>query len=190
MPRPRRAVPLLTLAAVLTVVRTLLTEESRPDPRAFRRYEPPGELSRAERDYLDWAQGHIAWVVRTARVRAIRHRSLAFTSGLSALAVPLALAVAAPTWVPAVLGFVAAAGQLGQQLLRDWEQSLLGHQEAVRLQKTLRVFHSESDGPLPAPELTRRFRAFRDAFEATKEEYGGQILAVRGQEPPPVTAAP
>ncbi|GAB3059330.1 hypothetical protein [Micromonospora schwarzwaldensis] len=179
---------LLALVTILTVVRTtLLTEESRPDPRAFRRYEPPGELTAAERDYLSWAQHHVAGVVRVARVRSIRHHCLALGSGLSALAVPMALAVAAPAWVPAVLGFVAAAGQLGQQVLRDREQSLLGHQQAVRLQKALRVFHSESDGPLSAAELRRRFRSFRDTFETTKEEYGAPILAVRGQEPAPVT---
>ncbi|SCG33763.1 hypothetical protein [Micromonospora humi] len=187
MPRPRRAVSLLALAAILTVVRTRLSEESRPDPRAFRRYDPPGELGRAERAYLSWAQGHIAGIVRVARARSIRHQSLALASGLSALAVPVALAVAAPAWVPAALGFLAAAGQLGQQILRDREQSLLGHQLAVRLQRVLRLFHSEWDESLSTAELRRRFRSFRDAFEATKEEYGGQILAVRGQEPPAVT---
>ncbi|WBB76643.1 hypothetical protein O7602_14380 [Micromonospora sp. WMMD1128] len=184
---PRRAVVGVTVPLViLAVARTLLTEESRPDPRAFRRYEPPGELNKAERDYVSWAQSHIAAVVGVARVRSIRYQCVAVASGVSALAVPFALAVSAPTWVPAALGLLAASGQLVQGIVRDREQSMLGHQQAVRLQRTLRVFHSESDESQSAPEVKRRFRAFRDAFEAAKEEYGAPILDVRRQEPPPI----
>lgn len=121
--------------------------------------------------------------------RSVRYLSVALLSGLSAAAVPLVLAVSAPTWVPALLGFTAAAGQLVQGLVRDREQAHLGHQQAVKLQRALRDFQTEADG-LSAWELKRRFKEFRDRFEAVKEEYGSEILNIRGQQPPPIGANP
>ncbi|MCX5238857.1 hypothetical protein OG824_27005 [Streptomyces prunicolor] len=132
---------------------------------------------------MDWAGDHIAWVIRVARTRSIRFTVVALVSGLSALAVTLAVAVSAPPWAPALLGFIAAAGQFLQGLIRDREQSHLGHQLAIKLQKALRDFHTDV-GELSDWQLRERFKEFRQAFEEIREQHGSEILKVRGQDPP------
>lgn len=132
---------------------------------------------------MEWAGDHIAWVIQIARVRSIRSNIVAMVSGVSALAITLAVAVHAPTWVAAALGFVAAVGQFFEGRSRDREQSQIGHQAAVRLQKTLRDFHADA-GRLSGQPLLERFQEFRRTFEKIKEEHGLEAFKVRRQDPP------
>jgi hypothetical protein len=175
--------PIIGMVAIPALIRTLLVEYVAPTPQAFRRYAPASELSPAEKEYVDWAGEHIAWVVRVSKRRSDRAMAVALVSGFSALAVTFSVAVAAPTWVPALLGFVAAAGQFLQGLTRDREQSHLGHQMAIKLQNALRDFHTEA-GQLPDRELRRRFTEFRQDFERIRDDYGAEILKIRAEDPP------
>jgi hypothetical protein len=180
---------LFTSAGILLLLRTLLAEENYPAPSAFRSYESPSELSNSEKEYLSWVRDHIQWVIRVARLRSLRYTCVALVSALCALAVTLAVALSAPAWVPATLGFVAGAGQVFQGLVRDREQAHLGHQMAVKLQRIIRTFQAEA-GELSRLALKQRFRELQRAVEETKEEYGSQILEIRGQDSSPGTSAP
>lgn len=175
----------LSMAGIILLSRVLLAEEWKPDPGAFTRYEPPGGLLPSQEDYVSWAGDHVAWVIRRARVRSARFLVVVVVSGMSALAITLAVAVHAPTWVSAVLGFIAAAGQFVQGVSRDREQSHLAHQEAVRFQKALRDFHIDA-GELSGHRLRERFKEFKQDFDRIKEEYGLEAFKVRGQEPPQI----
>jgi hypothetical protein len=173
------------VAAFVVLSRVLLVDEWTSGPRFFPRYEPPDGLLPSEEEYVDWTGSHISLVVREARVRSVRFTVVAVVSGMSALAIPLAVAVHAPTWVAAVLGFIAAAGQFVQGLSRDREQSHLAHQEAVKLQKALRDFRIDA-GELSGQELRERFKEFRQEFERVKDDYGLEAFKVRGQDPPQI----
>lgn len=176
----------LFVAWVVVLLRVLAVEASpRPDPRAFQRYEPPGGLLPSQEEYVDWAGNHIAWMIRGAKVCSVRFKVVALVSGMSALAITLAVAVHAPTWVSAVLGFIAAAGQFAQGLNRDREHSQLAHQAAVRLQRVLRDFHTDA-GELSGQRLRERFKEFKQAFEGIKDEYGVEAFKVRSQDPPQI----
>ncbi|MEV5707063.1 hypothetical protein [Actinoallomurus sp. NPDC052274] len=177
------------MIGVVTLLRVSVTEEYRPDPRAFPRYEPPDGLLPSQEKYVVWAGDHTDWVIRGARIRSIRFKAVALASGVLALAVTLAVAVRAPTWVPASLGFLAAVGQYVQGLSRDREQSQIAHQAAVRFQKALRDFTTDA-GELSGERLRERFKEFRQTFERIKEEYGPQIFKVRGQDPPQIGGTP
>lgn len=124
-----------------------------------------------------------------ARVRSVRWMVVAVVSGMSALAIPLAVAVHAPTWVSAVLGLIAAAGQFVQGLSRDRAQSHLAHQEAVRLQKVSRDFHIDA-GELSGQGLRERFKEFRQEFEQVKDDYGVEAFKVRVRIRPRSAGAP
>ncbi|MEZ0072266.1 hypothetical protein [Planotetraspora sp. GP83] len=179
----------LHLIAVAILPKTLLAEQNSFDPQAFRPHEPPGNLLPHEKNYIDGANVLIKWVIRKARNRQIGFMLLASSSGVAALAVTSALALQAPTWVPAVLASIAAFGQFLQALTRFREQALVGHREAVALQKCLRIFLTDA-GELSEWELRRRFKEFRDEFEQIKQEHGDQIFSIRGQEPPAIPSAP
>lgn len=169
------------LVGIVVLLRVLLFEHGPPTPGAFRRYPPSEGLFSSEKEYVDWAGGNIFWVIRVARVRSIRFTVVAMISGVSALAVTLAIAVRTPGWVPAVLGFIAATGQYWQGVSRDREQAHYGHQLAIKLQKTLRDFHTDA-GELSGQRLHERFKEFRHEFEKIKEEYGSEIIKIRGQD--------
>jgi hypothetical protein len=177
------------IAAIVVLSRVLLADTWSAKPRAFPRYKPPDGLTPSQGEYVDWAGSHIAGVIRETRVRSVRFMVVAVVSGMSALAIPLAVAVHAPTWVSAVLGFITAAGQFAQGLSRDREQSHLAHQEAVRLQKALRDFHIDA-GELSGQGLRERFKEFNQEFERVKEEYGREAFKVRGQDPPQIGGGP
>lgn len=177
----------LPVVGIIVLSRVLLSEEWKPTPSVFPRFEPPDDLLPSQEDYVTWAGDHVAWVIRGARVRSVRFLVVAVVSGMSALAITLAVALHAPAWVSAVLGFIAAAGQFVQGLSRDREQSHLAHQEAVRLQKALRDFHIDA-GELSGHRLRERFKEFKQDFDRVKEEYGLEAFKVRGQEPPQIGA--
>lgn len=125
-------------------------------------------------------------MIQVAKERWIRSGVVGYASAISALAVTLAVAVHAPSWVPAALGFTAAVGQFTEGRNHDREQAHIGHQAAVALQKALRDFHTDA-GELSGHSLRERFRQFRREFERIKEEYGLEVIKVRGQEPPQVS---
>lgn len=175
----------IPLTIVTVLVRVLLAEENRPDPRDFPRYGPPADLVPSNKEYVEWASDHTARVIRSARIRSIRSTTVALVSGFSALAIMFAVAVRAPNWVPAVLGFIAASGQYLQGLSRDRELAHLDHQQAVRFQRLLRDFHTDID-EIPAAARHRRFKEFRESFEKIKAEYGSEMFKISGQEPPQI----
>ena len=176
----------LPMAGIVVLLRVLAVEASpQPDPRVFRRYDPPGGLQPSEEEYVDWAGNYIAWLIQGARVRSIRFVVVALVSGVSALAITLVVAVHAPAWVAAVLGFTAAVGQFSQGLARDREHSQLAHQAAVRLQKALRDFHTDA-GELPGYRLRDQFGEFKQTFDGLMDEYGAEVFKVRGQDPPQI----
>lgn len=115
----------------------------------------------------------------------MRFTAVAMISGVSSLAIILVVAIRAPNWVPALLGFVAATGQYWQRVNHDREQAHLGHQLAIKLQKALRDFHTDA-GELSDNRPHDRFKQFRQEFERLKDEYGSEILKVRGREPPQI----
>ncbi|MFI6922193.1 hypothetical protein ACIBIZ_19805 [Nonomuraea spiralis] len=134
---------------------------------------------------MTWTNGHIAWVARTAHRSWIRYNIAAAVSGLSAIGTTFTVAVQAPPWLTATLGLVAAVGQFFQQFGHDREKAHLGHQQAVKLQKALRDYVTDS-AELSGTQLRRRFAEFRRQFESLKEEYGSEILKVRALDMPQI----
>jgi hypothetical protein len=183
---PRMAAQvMLPLLGIAVLLRVLVAEGDTYQPSAYMRYPPSGGLLPTEEKYLEWAQTQIDSKRRTARVRGNRSLVVTGVSGLSALAITLAVAVGAPPWVAAVLGFIAAAGQFLERLSHDREQSHLCHQAAVRLQYALRDFVTDS-GELTGPALRRRFGEFRQTFERVKEECDSELFKIRDKKPPQI----
>ncbi|GGS67415.1 hypothetical protein ACFFV7_03830 [Nonomuraea spiralis] len=108
----------LQFTGIPLLLRLLLTEENRSDPRAYPRYPPPPGLPLEHEQYVTWTNGHIAWV-----------------------------------------------GQFFQQFGHDREKAHLGHQQAVKLQKALRDYVTDS-AELSGTQLRRRFAEFRRQFES------------------------
>jgi hypothetical protein len=129
---------------------------------------------------------HTQWVIKGARHRSIRAKVIHLVSGLSAIAIPAAVAIQAPPWISAVLGFIAAAGQFMQSLYRDHEQAQLAHQAAVRFQAEIRKFKVDADLQNDHA-LQARFDRFSEDFEEIKREYGDKIFEIRGQGPPQIS---
>ncbi|NED12999.1 hypothetical protein [Streptomyces sp. SID9124] len=175
----------LVLGVAVTLLRTLALEEARPTPRMYPRVPPPDGLLQREEEYVAWLDSYVAWLVRVARSHQRRFVGLTCASGLSALAISPAVAVRAPIWVSAALGFITAACQFLLVVGQDQKLYLLIHEQSVKLQKIRRDFGFDTDSTQDGWTMRRRFTEFRQAVEKIKEDYGSQVFRVKGQEPPP-----
>ncbi|MEU1124538.1 hypothetical protein ABZ371_13465 [Streptomyces sp. NPDC005899] len=177
--------PVIVLGVAVALFRTLLLEEARPVPGMHPRVPPPDGLLERENEYVAWLDSYVSWLVRVARSHRRRFVVLTCASGLSALAISPAVAVRAPVWIPAALGFVTAACQFLLVIGQDQKLYLLMHEQSVKLQKMRRDFGFDTEPTQDSWMMRRRFTEFRQAVEKIKEDYGQQIFRIRGQEPPP-----
>jgi len=180
----------LPLAMLTVLLRLILAEQSSPDPRMFKEVPPPNGLLDQEKLYLDWVNEYVPWLVRCARNHLIRYRAVMYAAAIAGLAITPAIAVDAPTWVPAAFGFITAVGQFVLISGQDQKLYLLCHEQAVRIQRARRDFSFDIDEPGDAWRARRRYQEFRRAVETIKDDYGTQIFRIRGQEPPRPHADP
>ncbi|MFB8087444.1 hypothetical protein [Streptomyces sp. NPDC055992] len=175
----------IVVGVAVALFRTLFLEEARPAPGMYPRVPPPEGLLEREKEYVAWLDSYVAWLVRVARSHQRRFVLLTCASGFSALAISPAVAVRAPIWVPAALGFITAACQFLLVLGQDQKLYLLIHEQSVKLQKMRRDFGFGTDSTQDGWAMRKRFTEFRQAVEKTKENYGSQVFRIKGQEPPP-----
>ncbi|BBA95647.1 hypothetical protein RVR_587 [Actinacidiphila reveromycinica] len=176
--------PVVVLAAAATLCRTLLVEEARPAPSMYPRVPAPEGLLDREKEYLAWLDSYVTWLVRVARSHQRRFTALTCAAGLSALAIPFAVAVRAPAWVPALLGLATAACQFLLVTWQDQKLYVLIHEQSVRLQRLRRDFGFDTESAGDGRSMRRRYTEFRRAVESVKEESGAAVFRIKGQEPP------
>jgi hypothetical protein len=145
---------------------------------------PPDGLLEEEKEYLTWLDSYVRWLVKVARSHQRRFAGLTVASGLSALAISPVVAVRAPVWISACLGFIAAACQFMLVTWQDQKLYVLNHEQSVRLQRLRRDFSFDTESPRDSWNMRRRFTEFRKAVEKIKEDGGSQVFRIRGQEPP------
>ncbi|MCS0636806.1 hypothetical protein NX801_14275 [Streptomyces sp. LP05-1] len=184
--------PVTILATAAALRGTLLFEEVRITPRMYPRVPPPDgpDLTEREKEYLDWLDSYVSWLVRVARSHQRCYTALMCASGFSSLAVSFVLVVRAPIWAPALLTFLAGAGQLLLANMRNQKLSLTIHEQSVRLQRLRRDF-AFAEPARDDRAARKRFTEFREAVERIKEDYGTRAFGIRGQEPiqPPLPTA-
>lgn len=182
--RRRRSQVVSTFFLLILLPRLLLTEEARPDRRMYPAVPSPDGLLPQEKEYMDWVDNYVPWLIRVARTHLIRHQVLMYTSGISALAIPLAIALQSSSWIPASLAFIAAVSQFAQVGGQDQKLYILHHEQASKIQKARRDFSFDTTVDGYQPNMRNRFNTFRQTVEKIKEESGVQTLRIRGQEPP------
>jgi hypothetical protein len=181
--RRRRSRIVTSLLIVALLPHVLRTEEASPSPRAYPKVPAPDGLLPDEQKYMDWVDDYVPWLVRVARRHLIRHQILMYASGISALAIPLAIALRAPDWTPAGLAFIAAVGQFAQAAGQDQKLYILHHEQASKIQKARRDFGFDTTAGGYPQNIRERFNRFRQTVEQTKHDSGVQTLRIKGQEP-------
>ncbi|MGI9062773.1 MAG: hypothetical protein ACR2FQ_02990 [Pseudonocardiaceae bacterium] len=168
------------------LLRLLLVEEMRPDPKMYPKVHSPRGLLPEETEYIDYLDEYILWLVKLARKHGIWHNVLTYTSGISALAIPFALTLMAPGWVPASLALLTAVGQFVQASGQNQKLSMISHEQASRIQRAKRDFGFGAATTAYDTDLRERFKTFRQTVEQIKEESGIHVFRIRGQEPPQI----
>jgi hypothetical protein len=174
----------MILAGAALLFRTLALEEARPAPSMYPRVAPPPSLLKREKEYLAWLDGYVQWLVSEARSRMLRHRTVLFTAGFAALALPPAVALDAPKWAYVALSTIQGLCVFVQVASHDQKLYLLHHEQSCRLQRLRRDFSFDTSTARGDWDMRLRFKEFREAVERVKEEYGARVFEVRGKEPP------